>query len=264
MEVLIGFLIAFVIAMTGVGAGTITAPLLILMLHVPIAVSVGTALAYSTLVKLIVVPVQIWRRQVDYKVLGSMLLGGLPGVIFGSLIFRRAASQGMQSVLYWALGLMIVISSSVQLYRHFRPDTFSGVRQNRLPWIAALMFHIGAEVGFSSSGAGALGTIALLSLSSLTVSRVVGTDLAFGFCISMVGSGLHMLSGGYDPTLLYRLIIGGILGALVGSSLAPRLPNRYLRLTLAVWLLAIGIQFCYQAARLEEKQPDRSAALQNH
>ena len=44
MEVALGFLIAFIIAITGVGAGTITAPLLILVLHVPVAISVGTAL----------------------------------------------------------------------------------------------------------------------------------------------------------------------------------------------------------------------------
>ena len=36
MELIIGFLIAAHIAMTGVGAGTITAPMLILFLHVPV------------------------------------------------------------------------------------------------------------------------------------------------------------------------------------------------------------------------------------
>ena len=51
MELAIGFVIAFAIAVTGVGAGTITAPLLILFLHVPIELSVGTALAYSAIVK---------------------------------------------------------------------------------------------------------------------------------------------------------------------------------------------------------------------
>ena len=41
MEFLLGFLIAALIAMTGVGAGTITAPLLILLLNVPVGVAVG-------------------------------------------------------------------------------------------------------------------------------------------------------------------------------------------------------------------------------
>ena len=79
MELAIGFVIAFAIAVTGVGAGTSTpAPLLILFLHVPIELSVGTALAYSAIVKMIVVPVQIWRKQVVYRVVGWMLLGWSP------------------------------------------------------------------------------------------------------------------------------------------------------------------------------------------
>ena len=73
MELLLGFLIAALIAMTGVGAGTITAPLLILFLHVPVAEAVGTALVYSAAVKLVVVPVQIWRRQVVWRTLGIIL-----------------------------------------------------------------------------------------------------------------------------------------------------------------------------------------------
>lgn len=249
MEVVLGFLIAVVIAITGVGAGTITAPLLLLFLHVPVSVCVGTALAYSTLVKLIVVPVQIWRKQVNYKIVGVMLLGGIPGVVLGSLLFRRVALQGGQALLYAALGFIIVISSALHIYRHFHPPVNRAEIKDRPSWVAALMLPIGAEVGFSSSGAGALGTILLLGLTSLSTTQVVGTDLAAGFALSLVGSGVHILGGNYDAALLLKLISGGVIGAIVGSTLAPRLPNRKLRLALSLWLLAIGIQFCYQAAK---------------
>ena len=65
MEILAGFLIAMVIALTGVGAGTITAPVLILFLGVPASAAVGTALTYSATVKLIVAAAQILRRNVN-------------------------------------------------------------------------------------------------------------------------------------------------------------------------------------------------------
>jgi uncharacterized protein len=249
MEVVLGFFIAVVIAITGVGAGTITAPLLLLFLHVPVSVCVGTALAYAALVKLIVVPVQMWRRQVNYKIVAMMVLGGVPGVVLGSLLFRRVALQGGQALLYAALGLIIVISSVLHVYRYFRPYGDRSTIKNRPGWIAAFMLPIGGEVGFSSSGAGALGTVLLLSMTSLSAAQVVGTDLAAGFVLSLVGSGVHILNGGYDALLLWKLVAGGALGAVVGSSLAPRLPNRQLRLALSLWLLVIGIQFCYQAAR---------------
>jgi hypothetical protein len=247
MELAIGFFIAFAIAVTGVGAGTITAPILVLFLHVPLPLAVGTALVYSAIVKLIVVPIQIWRRQVNYRAVGYMLLGGLPGVLIGVWLFRRVVRHGHESILYAALGSIIVLTSAWHLYRTFRGKRSNPSGQNRSKWLAALMLPVGAEVGFSSSGAGALGTVALLGLTTLSASQIVGTDLAFGLCLSLVGGSLHLLNNIPDASLLVKLLTGGLLGALAGSALAPRLPNQKLRLVLTAWLLMIGVQFCYQA-----------------
>jgi hypothetical protein len=250
MELAIGFLIAFAIAITGVGAGTITAPILVLFLHVPLALAVGTALVYSAIVKLIVVPIQMWRKQVAYRAVGFMLLGGLPGVLIGVWLFRRVVQHGHESILYAALGSIIVISSGWHLYRTFRRRHTPQANRNHPKWLAVLMLPIGAEVGFSSSGAGALGTIALLGLTTLSATQIVGTDLAFGLCLSLVGGGLHLLSQNLDTALLVKLLAGGLLGAIAGSAAAPRLPNQKLRLVLTAWLLMIGVQFCYQAVHL--------------
>lgn len=247
MDVLIGFGIALIIAVTGVGAGIVIAPLLILALHVPIEIAVGTALAYSAVVKLIVVPVQIWRKQVAYRVLGYMLLGGLPGVILGCLMFRHVAVHGPRGILYLVLGAIIVFSSGWHIFRHFSPPESGRSHVDRSKWVTAIMFPIGAEVGFSSSGAGALGTVALLSLTSLTASQVVGTDLSFGLGIALTGAGVHMLSGAYSAALLLKLSAGGVLGALAGSMAAPRIPNQKLRLALSILLLVIGLDICFRA-----------------
>ena len=248
MELIFGFLIAALIAMTGVGAGTITAPLLILFLHVPVPEAVGTALVYSAAVKLVVVPVQIVRRQVDWRTLGVMLLAGVPGVLLGVWFFDRIVRiQGQTLWLYLALGSMIVLSSGWHIYRHFRPSAKRGKRGNRPLWLALTMFPVGAEVGFSSSGAGALGTLALLGLTALDVPRIVGTDLSFGLCLSLIGGGLHLSQGGVDSALLARLIAGGVLGALAGTGIAPRIPARTMRLALSLWLFALGVQLCWQA-----------------
>ena len=122
LQLMIGFFIAVVIALTGVGAGVVTAPLLILFLHVPVEIAVSTALAYAAIVKLIVVPVQMVRKQVSYRILLWMVLGGIPGVIIGSLFFRRVALHGPKALLYVVLGSIIIFSSGWQLFRHFRPD----------------------------------------------------------------------------------------------------------------------------------------------
>jgi uncharacterized membrane protein YfcA len=248
MDFIIGFLIAVVIALTGVGAGVITAPLLILFLHVPVEIAVSTALAYSAIVKLIVVPVQVVRKQVNCRVLGYMLLGGLPGVVLGSVLFKHVASHGPRSVLYFVLGAIILFTSGWHIFRHFRPAGITRPSRNRTRLIGAIMFPIGAEVGFSSSGAGALGTVALLSMTDLSASQVVGTDLAFGLAIAVVGTGVHMIGGHYAGDLLLKMAVGGVVGGIFGTGIAPKIPNRNLRFALSLWLTVIGLQFCYQAA----------------
>ena len=248
MELLIGFAIAVLIAMTGVGAGSIIAPLLILLLHVPVETAVGTALAYSVAVKLVVVPVQIWRRQVVWRTLGIILLTGIPGVALGSFIFKRVAHSASNTFwLYLALGLMIATSSAWHIYRHFRPTAISEDRTDRPGWLAVAMLPVGAEVGFSSSGAGALGTLAMLSLTPLDARSIVGTDLAFGLCLSLIGGILHLSHGGLDSTLLINLVAGGGLGGLVGTGLASRIPVRTMRLALSLWLFTMGVQLCWHA-----------------
>jgi uncharacterized membrane protein YfcA len=269
MELLFGFLIAFAIAITGVGAGTVTAPALVLFLHVPLPIAVGTALVYASVVKLIVVPVQIIRNQVVWKILGMMLLGGLPGVLVGVVLFRHVVGHGFQAPLYFALGSIIVFASALHFYKAFRAGKDTGPRKERRRWLAFLMLPIGAELGFSSSGAGALGTVALLGLTNLTATEVVGTDLAFGMCLSILGGGLHLLVHTPDTALLWKLLIGGMAGAIAGTLVAPRLPHRQLRLVLTAWLLLIGLQFCYQAVRpsadssQHEKRVAVSAPVQN-
>jgi uncharacterized membrane protein YfcA len=58
---------------------------------------------------------------------------------------------------------------------------------------------------------------------------------------------MHLSHGGLDSALLTNLIVGGILGAIVGTGLASRIPVRTMRLALSLWLFAMGVQLCYQA-----------------
>jgi len=247
-EYVIGFIIAAFIALTGVGAGTITTPLLILFLGVPASVAVSTGLMFSAAVKLILVPSQIVRKQVSWRVLGWMLLGGLPGVLLGSVLIKHLDKHGPQGLLNALLGAVLVFTALWQIFFSFRPERSEGPTKDRsrlLPW---LMFPVGAEVGFSSAGAGALGSAALLSLTPLLPATVVGTDILFGFVLSFIGSGAHGFFNGTRTSLLQHLVIGGLFGAIVGTVTAKWIPKRPLRFALWIWLLIIGGQFIYTQA----------------
>ncbi len=239
--IFLGFIIAAAIGLTGVGGGTITTPLLILVLRMKGAVAVGTALTFAAIVKFLVAPMYIIRKQVDYKILGWMLLGGLPGVVLGGRVLVTISKKVDQHVLYLLLGITIVIAAALNIYRLVRLKGMSGTG-NHPRWLSALMFPIGAEVGFSSAGSGALGSLALLGLTKLDAAQVVGTDICFGLGLSIVGSGIQIFAGNYDLQVLEQLLIGGAIGALAGGFLALRIPSRPLKWGLAVWLAFLGIQ----------------------
>lgn len=247
MPYLIGFLIALFIALTGVGAGTITVPVLVLFLGVPAAIAVGVGLMFSAAVKLILVPAQIARGNVAWRTLGYMLLGGLPGVLLGSFVLRKLITAGAENTLTAALGFILVGTAGYQIYYTLRPSRQRQNRRDRSPLLSFLMFPVGAEVGFSSAGAGALGSVALLSLTELEPAQVVGTDITFGFLVSLIGSGAHWFTHATNPELLMQLVAGGAFGAVVGTLASSRVPRRPLRFALWICLLILGSQFLFNS-----------------
>jgi uncharacterized membrane protein YfcA len=250
MQYVIGFVIALFIALTGVGAGTVTVPVLILFLGVPAPVAVGIGLMFATAVKLILVPAQIARRNVAWKTLAYMLAGGVPGVIIGSLFLKHLVTVGSQNLLNALLGAILVTTASWQLFFSFREKRANADARDRSPLLGWLMLPVGAEVGFSSAGAGALGSAALLSLTPLLPAQVVGTDIAFGFVVSLIGSGAHWFSHASNMDLLFHLIEGGVVGAIVGTIVSTRVPRRQLRFALWVWLLILGGQFLFNSYKV--------------
>jgi uncharacterized membrane protein YfcA len=219
--------------------------MLIIFLGMPAAAAVGTALIFASIVKLIVAPIYMWRRQVDFRVAGWMLLGGIPGVVGGGILLSRLNTHAGQKWLYLLLGLTIVSAALLNIYRLMRPQAAGGPsRRPRL--LALLMFPVGAETGFSSAGSGALGSLALLGLTSLSAAEVVGTGVLFGLVLSIIGGGIQLHYGNFAGAVLARLLMGGILGAFVGTTLAVRIPSRPLKWALAVWLATLGAQLCWR------------------
>jgi uncharacterized membrane protein YfcA len=167
-------------------------------------------------------------------------LGGLPGVILGGLLLNKLAKSMDHRPIYLILGCTIIIAAGLNIFRLIRTVGHGG-SGNRPKLLPFLMFPIGAEVGFSSAGSGALGSLALLGLTSLTAAQVVGTDITFGLTMSVTGSGIQLLAGNYAIAVLIKLLIGGVFGAVVGSQLALRIPSKPLKWALAIWLAGIGL-----------------------
>jgi uncharacterized membrane protein YfcA len=247
MEIVsIGFLIAMCIGLTGVGAGVITAPVLTLFLDIPPAEAVGTALIFSAVVKLALAPLYLGRKQVNFRVLGFLLCGGLPGVLLGSVVLEHLGAEEREGPLLAILGGTIIAMALLNLFRLAKNRAVTPSR-DRSRWLPFIALPIGAEVGFSSAGAGALGSLVLMSLTPISTAEVIGTDVLFGLGLSLAGGGFHFGTGNYVGAVALKLIAGGLVGGFLGANLSAILPSRPLRVALSLWLVSLGGQMCWRA-----------------
>jgi uncharacterized membrane protein YfcA len=245
VEAWIGFLIAVAVGMTGMGGGALAAPILIRFAGMPAAEAVGTSLLFVTVIKAIAAPVYILRRQVDWRVLMRLLAGGLPGVLLGSLLLTRLSKNSLEPLVLSLVGFTIVVIALVTLARMFRSASGqTGTDKPRL--LPALAFPIGLEVGFSSAGAGALGSLTLMHFTSLSAAAIVGTDMMFGWSVALAGGGMHLAFGEVNGPAVAKLLAGGVAGALCGSWLGTWMPARPLRVALTAFLVFLGSQLLWK------------------
>ena len=145
----------------------------------------------------------------NLRPLGATCGGGVPGVLAETLLLRYLDVHRYQRAVLLLVGVMVAGMALYNLYRMVRPSG-AAPGTSRLGWVAAAAVPIGAEVGFSSAGAGALGSLVLLNLTSLTPAQVVGTDLCFGLVVSSAGGAWHLSAGDYNSMLLRGLVLGGL------------------------------------------------------
>ena len=243
MTALAGLLIALLIGLTGIGGGVLTAPVLLLFLGMPAPQAVGTALVFVAVVKLFAAPMFVVRKQVNYRILALLLSGGVPGALLGSLFLTQLHKKGSGGLMLVLLGAIIVTSAAANFFRKNGAERHAQDKSKRLPWVS---FPIGIEVGFSSAGAGALGSLALMHWTTLTSAEIVGTDILFGLGLSAAAGSMHLSAGGVDTEVLRWLLAGGVPGALAGAWLATIFPTRLLRKGLAVWLICLGVNLFYR------------------
>ena len=246
MEFLVGFLIAATVGLTGMGGGSFTAPALILLAGLPAGEAVGTALIFAAVLRVFAAPFYIVKRQIHGRYLGLLLLGAIPGLLLGTWLLHFMYLESWKSTVLIIVGILLAFSSAITFLPKLRNPNFA---KQRSRWLSLLALPIGIETGFSSAGAGALGTVLLLNFSEMTVAQVVGTDLLFGIVLAFIGGAFHLLWGSINNVVLLRLLAGGIPGVLAGCLLANKVPGHKLRAVIALIAIALGLQLVWTGSR---------------
>lgn len=246
MEIALGFFIAFIVGVTGMGGGPLATPLLMIVLAVPAMEAVGTSLIFVTITKAAAAAVYFWRKQIDWPWFGRLLVGGAPGVLIGTFLLQGMSKDPkLQPIVLSLIGAIIISCALLSLWRLYANKMVENRRDR--PYVVTLLgFLIAIEYGFSSAGAGALTSLVLLHFTNLEPKTIVGTDLMFGLAIATLAGSVHLSSGNLNTSLLYSLSIGGIVGALVGALIGTRLPSRFLRFGLSLVMIFLGQQLLWK------------------
>jgi uncharacterized membrane protein YfcA len=249
---LLGFLIALAVGMTGIGGGSFTVPALLLLVGLPAGEAVGTAFVFAGVLRLIAAPFYLLGRQVHSRYFKLLVVGAVPGLVLGMLALRSVAKAENSGVVAITLGILLAVSSSISFFPRVQNPRFAVKNSRWLPWLA---FPIGVESGFSSAGAGALGTVLLLNYSEMAPAQVIGTDILFGLVLAVIGSAVHWSLGSISTPVLLQLLIGGVPGVVLGCLLARRVPAQRLKAIIAAIAICAGLQLVWSGSRsLASKQ----------
>lgn len=240
-----GFLIGFLIGITGVGAGSLTTPMLI-GIGVDPRIAVGTDLLFASITKASAALRHQRLGNVDWPILGWLAIGSLPGA--AAMLYWLSMSQADTASLVFyirkVLAITLVVSAiAIALHPWLRKrgpgqdQTVAEMPAHKLP-TALFGVVLGAMVALTSVGAGAIGVAVLTGLyPALMARRIVGTDIVHAVPLTLVAGMGHASMGHVDTSLLLALLAGSVPGILIGSRITGKIPDWLLRIALAMVLI---------------------------
>jgi uncharacterized protein len=89
----------YLVGLTSIGSGSVMAVILLLLYPIAPAVIVGTDIAHATVLSLVVGIAHMTQGNVDFSLAGSLLLGGVPGVLVGSRIAPWLPGRPLKMIL---------------------------------------------------------------------------------------------------------------------------------------------------------------------
>ncbi|HBI69277.1 MAG TPA: hypothetical protein DDZ22_09725 [Massilia sp.] len=249
-----GFAVGLLVGMTGVGGGSLMTPLLTLLFGVSPTVAVGTDLAFASITKSAGTITHRFNNTVDWTIVRRLCLGALPAALVSTLALRHfgALEAHIGQVIRYAIAGSVMLTVVALLLRRRMIAWMTAhpgrQLQGRSLTVATVVSGaiLGVLVTVSSIGAGAIGaTLLVLLYPKLTPAEVAGTDIAYAVPLTAIAALGHWWLGSIDWMLLLTLLIGSLPGITLGSMLARKVPERFLRALLAVTLTGVAAKLVY-------------------
>lgn len=248
-----GFGVGILVGITGVGGGSLMAPIMILLFGVAPATAVGTDLWFAAITKSVGGIVHHRHGGVDFQVLKRLCMGSLPAAVV-TLLFLAFGdiSQVKDGLILHMLGWVLIMTSIATLFRqrfvewsrNYQRDVGHEALNIQAPLTIVAGAVLGVLVTLTSVGAGALGVTMILCLYPLRMNarKLVATDIVHAIPLTLVGGIGNLFMGTVNLPLLGGLLLGSIPGIIIGSFATRRIPEAGLRIVLAMILMMVGVR----------------------
>jgi len=265
--------VGFLSGLFGVGGGFLMTPLLIFF-GIPPAVAVSTEANQIVASSVSGVLAHMRRGNVDFKMGGILMAGGVIGSSLGVALFSFLRSIGQIDlviqlsyvVFLGIIGTLMLTESIRTIIRTSRPGAVRGklhqhnwlhglplkmrFRRSKLYISATVPLLLGAFVGVLAAimgvGGGFIMVPAMIYLLGMPTSVVVGTSL---FQIIFVTANVTLLQSIQTQTVDFLLagllLLGAVIGAQFGSRAGALLRGEQLRGLLALMVLAVCLKIGY-------------------
>lgn len=265
-----GLLIGFLVGLTGMGGGSLLAPIMILIFRIPPVWAVATDITYSTVTKGFGSMIHIRQKHVNFRVAFWLACGSVPATFLSVLFVQymhKHYGAFINGTIIHAIGFTLVLVAALivvkpYLMRSIDRRNIQRQKQEALHGQKAasqdvgswekrarplLTIFVGAFVGFlvglSSVGSGTLIIVSMAFLyPKLTPKELVGTDIFQAFLLLMAGFTGYLGSGVINWPIVGLLLLGSLPGVYLGSKASKLIPNQYLNPILATVLVISGLK----------------------
>ena len=245
-----GFIVGIVVGLTGMGGGALMTPALI-FLGVGEAATVVTAdLTAAAVYKTGGAIVHKREGSPNMQLAKWLMIGSIPMALLGPhLVSWVVDPEDIDETLKLCIGFALLLAAATYALRLYlnllrvrggqHPDDNPAIRPLATLLVGALG---GLLVGVTSVGSGSVIMIALLMLyPGLSAVKLVGTDLVQAVPLVLAAAVSNIALHGLDWGILVPLVLGSVPGTLIGSAIAPRVPQSFIRRGIVVVLTMSGV-----------------------
>ena len=242
---MLGLALASVIGLTlgllGGGGSILTVPVLVYVLGYAAKPAIAMSLPVVGITSLVGAALH-WRLG-NVRVITALLFGAVAMV--GSFAGARLAVF-MSGAMQLTLLALVMLAAAVSMLRGRGRQDAARDATPRFGLLVLVALGVGVLTGLVGIGGGFLVVPALVLLAGVPMRQAVGTSLLVIAMNSASGFAGYLGAVSLDWTFLLEFTAVSVLGALVGTALAARVPQAALKRGFAVFLLAAGTFVLYR------------------